>query len=70
MQQMLIYKSLLKKLIQLIFKSNANKLDIDKLKNIPTEIYIYIYIDRYNIYIYIYIYTDFIWLFKNVLHKN
>ena len=58
MQQMLIYKSLLKKLIQLIFKSNANKLDIDKLKNIPTEIYIYIYIyiDRYNIYIYIYIY--------------
>ena len=58
MQQMLIYKSLLKKLIQLIFKSNANKLDIDKLKNIPTEIYIYIYIYIYiqidKIYIYIY----------------
>ena len=38
MQQVLIHKNLLKKLIQLIQKSNVDKVDINKLKNVPTNL--------------------------------
>ena len=38
MQQVLLHWILLKALIQLILKSDVDKLDIDKLKNAPTNL--------------------------------
>ena len=38
MQQELIHHLLLKKLMQIHLKSNVNKLDIDKLKHVPTNL--------------------------------
>ena len=38
MQQVLIYQNLLKKVDLTNLKSNKDKLDIDKLKNVPTNL--------------------------------